>query len=279
MPSLKDIKNRIGSVKSTQKITKAMKMISTARLNKAKTNLVNHKEYSNALKTFINSLLPLIQKEDFEFAPKIIQNFFNGKSVKTLVVLISTDKGLCGALNTFLFKEFHKHTQPNDIILAIGKKAFEYIKSKSNIINKQPFLTSKVQNHQEIIDEVIRIVHTNDIGNIKIIFPQFISTMVQTPKTEVIPENHKESPQNNFEIEGTLINTLESVTNELIKSLIQTGLSELLCSEHSARMIAMDNATTNAKKRITSLTLLYNKTRQANITREILEIVAGSQAV
>lgn len=284
MPNLKDIKTRINSVKSTQKITKAMKMISTARLNKARIDLEHHVQYADAMQKFVNALLPKVER-DAETKSLLVKNFFQKRNGKTLTIVISTDKGLCGALNTFLFKELQSHVHKGEIILALGKKAFEYTKSHFKnshvtILNKHPLLTGKVEYRQQIIDEVFSTLHHNNISQIKIIFPEFISVMVQKPKTENVPELHDSSTSKaDFTIEGSPIHNLELAFDELISAKVQEALSQLLCSEHGARMIAMDNATNNAKARINSLTLVYNKTRQANITKEILEIVAGSQAI
>ena len=277
MPNLKDIKTRIHSVKSTQKITKAMKMISTARLNKARVSLANHLEYSGAMQSFVSSLLPLVDMKE-DFASPIIKNFFQGCGKKTLVIVVSTDKCLRGALNTFLFKELANCVDGNSIVLPFGKKAFEYTKSRFEPIIQRPFLTSKPEQHSCMLDEALDIIKKNNIGSVKLIYPEFISVMTQIPKIQPIPPA-VETTKTDFLIEGCPIKTLEMATLEMIKSSISTAISQLLCSEHAARMIAMDAATNNAKERIKSLTLVYNKTRQANITKEILEIVAGSQAV
>ncbi len=277
MPNLKDIKTRIHSVKSTQKITKAMKMISTARLNKARINLENHLEYSNAMQSFVSALLPLVDMSE-DISSSIIKNFFQDYGKKTLVVVISTDKGLCGALNTFLFKELINSVDDNSIVLPFGKKAFEYTKPRFKPVIQRPFLTSKPEQHQCMLDEALDIITKHNIGSIKLIYPEFISVMTQTPKTQPLPSLNK-TARTDYLVEGCPVKILETSTLEMIKSSISSAISQLLCSEHAARMIAMDAATNNAKARIKSLTLVYNKTRQANITKEILEIVAGSQAI
>ncbi|MFT4967309.1 MAG: F-type H+-transporting ATPase subunit gamma [Candidatus Deianiraeaceae bacterium] len=275
MANLKEVKNRIGSVKSTQKITKAMKMISTARLNKAKFSLNNHEQYASAMGLFLSSIIPLVNRET-HITKKLSYNFVKNEDPKTLIVICSTDKGLCGALNTFLFKEFHNHINSNDIILPLGRKAFDYTKSRFKIATSTPIFTAKPEYYSDIINNVFNVIETHSIGKIKIIFPEFISVMLQTPKVEYLPQKPNYA---DFTVEGSLSETLEMALIETISSTIQATLSQLLCSEHSARMIAMDNATNNAQTKIESLTLTYNKTRQSNITREILEIVAGSQAV
>lgn len=276
MANLKEIKGRICSVKSTQKITKAMKMISTARLNKAKTNLANHLSYANAMQEFVNALIPLIDTE-IETKSKIIKNFINPQKTQTLIILLSTDKGLCGALNTFVFKELSKELTNEDILLPLGNKAYNFTKSCHKISINHPISTAKPEYHHEAIQEVFRTLKNNNIGKIKFIFPEFISTMVQKPKIQEFPQIANETKP--FEIEGCSVQTLELALTEMISCQVQACLSQLLCSEHSARMIAMDNATNNATTRVKSLTLLYNKTRQAKITSEILEIISGSQAI
>lgn len=274
MPNLKEIKNRIVSVKSTQKITKAMKMISTARLSKAKISLQNYLDYTNSMLSFTNSLIPLIDKNT-ETRSKIIKNFIQSASSKTLTLVISTDKGLCGALNTFLFKELKNET---NVVFPIGKKAFEYTKSRFLIPLEKPILTSKPEYHHQIVETILAFIKENDIGKLKIIFPEFISVMMQKTKTENFP-NFSNTNVSYYEIEGCPIQTLELALHKTIASVIHLSLAHLLCSEHSSRMVAMDNATNNAKGRIKALTLAYNKARQAKITNEILEIVSGSGAV
>ncbi len=291
MPSLKDIKNRIGSVKSTQKITKAMKMISTARLTKARYNLQNNKEYSHAIQSFANAIISQFKKSDTLDIPKFVENFTRSSTKhNVLTILLSTDKGLCGALNTFLFKEFHNQLSAGSItenLITIGKKAFDFTKNKIPTLNSTPYFASKAENHAQIIDEILAIIKQKNITQLKIIFPEFISTMVQKPKTIIFPQklvhiiksNSSNAVNEHYEIEGCKVLLVEKSLEEAIKSLIQEAISQMICSEHSARMIAMDSASNNATAKIKDLTLIYNKTRQANITREILEIVAGSQAM
>lgn len=277
MPSLKDIKSRIGSVKSTQKITKAMKMISTARLTKAKNRLEVQKEYSQAIQSISNSVLSQNYEDELDLQ-QLLSNFTSKASQKnTLTILIATDKGLCGSLNTFLFKEFNASFSGGNL-MAIGKKAFDFTKGKFPTLNNAPYFSGKVENHDAIVSDIIALIKKENITNLQIIFPEFISTMVQKPKVVLFPKA-KSKVTTNFEIEGSVVELAESSLEEAIRSMIYEGLAQLICSEHSARMIAMDNASNNATAKIKELTLIYNKTRQANITREILEIVAGSQAV
>jgi len=277
MPSLKDIKSRIGSVKSTQKITKAMKMISTARLTKAKNRLEIQKDYSNAIQLISNSVLSQNYEDELDL-PQMLLNFTSKTSKKNiLTVLIAKDKGLCGSLNTFLFKEFNSSFSGGSLI-AVGKKAFDFTKGKFPIINNSAYLSGKVENHDLIVSDIIAIIKKDNITNLKIIFPEFISTMVQKPKVKLFPENES-NVATHFNVEGSVVELAESSLEEAIRSIIYECLAQLICSEHSSRMIAMDSASNNAMAKIKELTLIYNKTRQANITREILEIVAGSQAV
>ncbi len=277
MPSLKDIKSRIGSVKSTQKITKAMKMISTARLTRAKTHLAIQKEYSQAVQLISNASLSNGFDETVDM-PQLLLNFTQKKIKKnTLTVLISTDKGLCGALNTFLFKEFNAKFEGGNLI-AVGKKSFDFTKGKFKTLNNAPYFSGKSENHEEIVTDILSTIKSQNITQLHIMFPEFISTIAQKPKVLIFPES-KQTVSSQYEIEGSPTELAESLLEEAIRSVLFEGLAQLICSEHSARMIAMDNASNNATAKIKELTLIYNKTRQASITREILEIVAGSQAV
>ncbi len=277
MPSLKDIKSRIGSVKSTQKITKAMKMISTARLTRAKNHLAMQKEYSQAVQLISNASISG-GFDDIIDMPQFLLNFTQKKGKKNiLTILISTDKGLCGALNTFLFKEFNAKFAGGSLVV-VGKKAFDFTKGKVSTLNDTPYFSGKIENHDAIVNDIISMVKSHNITEIHLMFPEFISTIAQKPKVLIFPEK-KQAVSSHYEIEGSPVELAESLLEEAIRSIVFEGLSQLVCSEHSARMVAMDNASNNATAKIKELTLIYNKTRQASITREILEIVAGSQAV
>ena len=158
MANLKDIKNRIKGVKSTQKITKAMKMISTARLNKAKITLGVISQYHNAMKIFLHSTLGTIDTYAIESDIPLVQNII-GKSVaqKRMVVVFTTDKGLCGALNTLVLREFESSLAKNDIIYVVGKKGFDYSKSRHTIYNKHAILSAKCH-FDEISEDIFTTI-------------------------------------------------------------------------------------------------------------------------
>ena len=279
MASLKDIKNRIKGVKSTQKITKAMKMISTARLNKAKIALGVTSQYSNSMQNFVESLLETVDLQEIESKIPFIQNAI-GKNVarKKMVVVFTTDKGLCGALNTLILREFESSFEKNDLIYVVGKKGFDYTKPRHKMYNRNVILSSKCSSG-EISQDIISTIINENITDIKVIFPHFVSTMVQKPTSTFLPKLEKNANKGFFEIDECPAQLLENAMKCYLDAMFSRCLAELICCEHSARMIAMDNATNNAKVKINALTLTYNKTRQANITREILEIISGSQAV
>lgn len=279
MASLKDIKNRIRGVKSTQKITRAMKMISTARLNKARVLLSAISEYHQAMHNFVNAIIGAIDLTDMESDMPFVQNII-GKDVvrKKMVVAFTTDKGLCGPLNTLVLRELSATIQGSDILYVVGKKGFDHAKSHYKIYNTHVALSSKSDFHNDIINDIVAVIKKEGITDIKVVFPKFVSTMVQRPFTVSFPDGITVNSQF-YHIDESPKLLLESAVKSYISAMLHACLAELVCSEHSARMVAMDNATNNAKVKIAALTLTYNKTRQANITREILEIVSGSQAI
>ena len=284
MANLKDIKNRIKGVKSTQKITKAMKMISTARLNKAKIALGIILEYSRSMENFVNSLIGTVDLHAIESNMPMINNIVNSNAPKKrMTILFTTDKGLCGALNTLILRAFENSVSNQDVIYILGKKGFDYCKTRHKIYNTHPVLSSKCD-FSEIAEEISYAITKEGITDLNVVFPHFVSTMVQKPSNINLPHLAQQKQGNPsqgafFQVDECPAKLLENSIKHYIEAMLSSCLAELICCEHSARMIAMDNATNNAKTKIAALTLTYNKTRQANITREILEIISGSQAV
>ena len=281
MANLKEIRSRISSVSSTMKITSAMKMVSAAKLKKAQDRMTNIKPYSSGIATIINNLLPSVNKSDIQ-----LQSHFSTNG-KHLIIAIASNRGLCGAFNTNIFKQTKKIANSKSIeVLAIGKKASEIFKrSDYNLVETNSDILDSPQMHEskKLSQKIIKKFLSGDWERVSIIYNKFKNAATQIVVTEqLLPiEITAESTDNNndyiFEPDKT------SIINSLVPSKIHTQLFEAvlnsIAAEHGARMTAMHKATDNANELKQDLTLSYNRQRQAAITNEILEIVAGAEAL
>jgi len=277
MASARDIKRRVKSIKNISQITKAMQMVSASRLRKAQENASKTRSYSKKLQEIIANTKSasgelthsyLIQKE--------------GK--KNLIVLITPDRGLVGSLNTNLKKIIVKDKTADYI--CIGKKGSQFLKRLNrNVIAEFENIESKTSEFKlTILINLINQKYTKEnYSNISVIYTDFISTAVQKAKQlPLLPvtnidiqfsEKHSKNPYT-FEPDANTI--FAYLMPHFIETQVQQFLFESLASEHSARMIAMKNATDNAKELANKLSLEYNKERQAGITNQILEVASGS---
>lgn len=288
MATLRDIKNRIVGVKSTQKITKAMKMIATAKLRGAQQRIVGARPYANK----IGEMLARLAVDDsLQTNP-----FFTARPVnKVCVVVITADRGLCGAFNTNIIKEATSYVneelkkESNVSVFTVGKKATEYFgKRNYNIEGKIIGLFSSLeypstlQLHNDLVPKYLN----GEIDKIVMVYNEFVSMIQQKiVKVQLLPipfietNESEKSHSSNYIFEPDQISIFHSLIPKHLKVQIWRALLESNAAELSARMTAMDNATTNAQELIRSLNLTYNKERQAAITKEILEIVSGANAL
>ena len=291
MPSLDDLKKRIKSVKSTQKITKAMKMVAAAKLRKAQENAEKGRPYSQKMQNIILNLTKSIN--DYENAPKLLVGTGNDKTY--LCVVLTADRGLCGGFNNNVVKEIKKtissNPENNYSVLAVGKKVFEAFK-KSDFINKSDHIPSEAQsiwdslnyeNSIEITNKLISAFKNNEFDKAFIIYNSFKNAAVQTIKNEpFLPVNQPDNASST-NIDYIYEPDKEEILNDLIPQSLKIqfykALLDSFASEHGARMTAMHKATDNANEMKNDLKLFYNKARQAAITNEILEIVAGAEAL
>ena len=288
MATLRDIKRRITGVKSTQKITKAMKMVATAKLRKAQNRIINARPYANKI---IEMLSDLASDSDIANNP-----FLSPREVKNIcVVVVTADRGLCGAFNANILKEANRYIneelkdQKAEVdVYAVGKKSADFFsKGKYNLTGKTTdiFSTLEYSASLKIGDELITGYLENKFDKVVIIYNQFVSIIQQ--KIEVqqflpIPVIHKSEDskhQSNYIFEPSQKHIFDHLIPKHLKAQFWRVLLESNAAELGARMTAMDNATTNAQKMIKSLNLTYNKERQAAITKEILEIVSGANAL
>lgn len=292
MANLKIIRTRILSVKSTRQITNAMKMVSAAKLRKAQDAIIQIRPYNNKLRDILKDLDP-----DLESVKKNIYSRTT-EPEKVLLVVISSNRGLCGTFNSNVIKmamqvadEKHKslNEKGNLDIIAIGKKGKDYLKSKKYNVTESYTDILETHNFESILPVVTKIMNDFADGKydvVELIYNQFKSAAVQLLMVEqFLPMIHKQRIEDRFEDRPIYIHepAKEDIINELIPKSLQVQfyrvLLDLCASEHGARMTAMHKATDNATNLIRELQLEYNKARQASITKEILEIVGGAEAL
>ncbi len=289
MPSLKELKDRIGSVKSTQKITKAKQMVAAAKLRRAQAAAEAARPYATRLGTVMASLASKVSGDS---APKLLAG--NGKDQRHMLVLVNTDKGLCGGLNSNLVKaakaEAQRLTaQGKDVsFYLVGKKGRAPIKREYESNIQQMFDTSNVRNPgfdeaEAMATELIEMFEADKFDVAHLIFPTFKSALAQDPTiNQLIPVPSPEASEDSgavVEYEPGEEEILEELLPRYVKTQLFGALLEREASEQGASMTAMDNATRNAGDLINKLTIQYNRSRQAAITTELIEIIAGAEAL
>ena len=279
---LQATKRRINSVDSTKKITKAMKLVATAKLKTWNNKLQGNNVYASSLHSLMNVLLKSISQDDKELV------FGKSESNSTLFIIITSTLGLCGGYNYNLYKEVVPYiNKDKDQVLVIGTKGLSYFKRNgynvdSKFVNAlQDYdynLVRKMNNH------IMSKLKLNEIGNIKIAYTAFKNSITFIPKIEEIyPISEIEGEEISRKeldmlIEPSPIVVLENLVPLYIESLINSRLIESSVSEQASRSNAMESATDNAEEIINKLQIQYNKARQQAITQEITEIVGGANA-
>ncbi|MDA1349980.1 MAG: F0F1 ATP synthase subunit gamma [Proteobacteria bacterium] len=293
MPNLKELKTRIASVKSTKKITSAMKMVAASKLRRAQELAESSRVYADSLAFILSSLAG--KTTNNSDLPEILTGRENPKT--TLLVVNSSDRGLCGGFNSNLFRHAknwiaQQQAQGKSVkIMTVGKKAASfYRRSELDVIAGFDDLTSndrQLQVAEEVKNKIVELFENKEVDEVFILFNKFISAISQEPSYQsIIPMTTEESAQeetqtNNavFEFEPDKNELLEYLVPRNFLTQIYRSILESAASEHAARMTSMDNATRNAGDMIDRLTLTYNRTRQAFITKELIEIISGAEAV
>ena len=295
MANLKETRGRIKSIKSTEKITKAMKMVATAKLKKIRDSLEALKEYKEEIGFLISNTISRLSEEDmkkFQNNPLILKHQ-NTEKVVNLIILNTSNKGLCGGINNYNIKalnakvEGFKKRGHEIIIYCIGKKGFEYCVNHYSeyLYNKAPIIIDEKTNFglDAVKNEIMNIILNKGVHSSSIIFSNFVNTTTQktaeVPLTPIHSISGTNGDSEKYEFDVKTGEILTKLLPEFMLCNILLTVFENATSEQSARMIAMDNASGNAKKAIQNLTLIYNRIRQANITREISEIVAGVESL
>lgn len=289
MPNLKEVRNRIVSVGSTMQITSAMKMVSAAKLKRAQDAIVQMRPYASKLKEILENVSASVDASDNAYARKT-----NGKNV--LIVAISSNRGLAGAFNSTIIKKawslINNEYQGYSItVLPVGKKAHDAFKRTSYIIsgNDIPHHGNDVFNGltydkaAPYAEAVMNAFATKQFDKVVLVYNQFKNAAVQVPTAEQflpIAETVAEGGSNGDYIFEP---SKEFIVNDIIPRSLKTqfykALLDSFASEHGARMTAMHKATDNAQAMQKELKITYNKARQASITKEILEIVSGAEAL
>jgi F-type H+-transporting ATPase subunit gamma len=292
MPSLDDLKKRIKSVKSTQKITKAMKMVAAAKLRKAQENAERGRPYSQKMQNIILNLTKSIN--DPQNAPKLLVG--TGEDKKYLCVVLTADRGLCGGFNSNICKlakaNFKKIlSEGKELkIITVGSKGHDQIRRDygKNVIKKFSFKDRKnitFKDADEVGNEILSLFNQNEFDKCIIFYNNFKNVITQIPQAQqIIPAETKNIKENNsedfsYEFEPEEDEILEDLLPKNISTQIFKALLENAASEQGSRMTAMDNATRNAGDLVDKLTINYNRSRQASITKELIEIISGAESL
>ena len=292
MASLDDLKKRIASVKSTQKITKAMKMVAAAKLRRAQESAERGRPFSEKMNNIILNLSNSVTDKDN--ASKFLAG--TGKDNIHLCVVITADRGLCGGFNTNICRKaknyFDKIIQEGKElkIFTVGSKGHDqlkrgygkYIKEK---INYKGYKKITYKEAEEIGNRIIKLFNENQFDVCKIFYNKFKNVITQIPQEQQIIPIEKSTKENEKKIESFY--EFEPEENDILENLLPRNIStqiykaflENAASEQGSRMTAMDNATRNAGELVDKLTITYNRSRQAAITKELIEIISGAESL
>jgi len=292
MPSTRDIRRRIKSVKNTAQITKAMQMVAAAKMRKAQQAALVGRPYADLMNAILAEAGPRIAS--FKHPLMEIRDV-----KKRAVIVVSTDRGLCGGLNSNLFREVAKLDKNTTVFVTAGRKASQFIaRTKRQLAAEFTYKDAPTYAEARAVSKFAQdLFLKGEADSVDVLFTQFVSTLVQQPKTipflpvgkikavtAGVGAKEQELPSaglrtDTFEFEPDEPTVLGALLPHSLNFQMHQILLEAKASEQSARMVAMKNATDNAKQIIKDLTLEYNKLRQANITKELLEITTAQMAV
>lgn len=291
MATIREIRGRIKSIQSTEKITRAMKMVASVKFRKAQQNVISARPYAKKLGNILRNLIPSI--EDFN------NELLKEREVKKVcVVLVSSDRGLCGSFNTNLIKhsvsaindKYSEYINKHDLtLITVGKKSYDFFNKKHydiyaryiNVFDKLVFSDA-----EKIVNEIIKGYKEKKFDKVVLIYNEFKSVV----QSKIVEEQflpiaaYKENNESNHSVSNYIFepSSLE-IVNELLPRHLNTQMWQVMlesyASEQASRMTAMDSATTNANDLLRELNLTYNRARQASITKELLEVVAGAEAL
>lgn len=290
MGNLKEVRNRIVSVRSTQQITRAMKMVSAAKLRRAQTRIVQMRPYALKLKDMLSNLSGSLEGSE-------AAKYFTERTVnRVLIVVVTSDRGLAGSFNSFVIKEairLIKEKYANQFsagavdIITVGKRGRDYfIRNKFNVIEEHNTLFANLNfaESEDIATRIMQMFVDKRYDAIDVVYNQFKNAAMFIPTAErYLPVPPSVEEGKGFEADFIFEPSKEAIVAELVNQSLKVNffraLLESNAAEHGARMTAMDKATENAEDLVRKLRLQYNKERQAAITKEILEIVGGAAAL
>ena len=291
MPSLDDLRKRIVSVKSTQKITKAMKMVAAAKLRKAQESAEKGRPYSEKMQNIILNLTESIN--DLENAPKLLIG--TGKDQIHLYIVMTSDRGLCGGFNSNICRLAKKYFEKilkegkNLKIITVGSKGQDQLKREYGkyIIQKLSFKNKKkisFNEAEEVGKIILGLFDKNEFDKCILFYNNFKNVMTQIPHAQqIIPtevqKDSKNKKENFYEFEPDEDEILEDLLPKNISAQVFKAFLENSASEQGSRMTAMDSATRNAGDLVNKLTINYNRSRQAVITKELIEIISGAESL
>lgn len=283
MATLRDIRRRINSVRNTRQITSAMRMVSAAKLNRAQAAVRRAQPYSDTLAQVVRRLSWGLSREDHPF-------FGERAAGKTLVVLITSDRGLCGGFNSNLNKHVLRALQdgtlPDAEFVIFGRQGNDFFKRRGANIRQAVVQVPEVERRQrleQLSEEIARRFAADELARVVVAYNRYLNPITQRPTLETLlpivppPERRHGGRAVIFEpgrAEILAVMMPRFLTNQFLQAQLNTE-----AGEHGARMVAMEGATKNAGKMIDTLTLQYNRARQAGITKELIEIVNGAQSL
>ena len=298
MPSTRDIRRRIRSVKNTAQITKAMQMVASSKMRKAQLAALAGRPYA----ILMNQVILSASKDLQDFVHPLMEK---REVRKRGVLAISTDKGLCGALNSNMGREVMKWDKESTVFVTAGRKAAQFVaRTKRNLVAEFTYKDAPLFAEARVISKKLQEMFlAGEVDCVDVIFTRFINTLTQRVEVRrllpigefqtllneigITPEERAAIEKRGTPGEGELEHLFEpgaeqvlgAILPHFLNFIVYQALLEAKASEHSARMVAMKNATDNAKQLIKDLTLEYNKLRQANITKELLEITTAQMAL
>lgn len=287
MASLKDVQNQIGGVKKTSQITKAMNMVAAAKLRGAQQKMEDFRPYTEKFNSAMSNLSSGMNTTDFPL--------MESRPVKTVeLVIISSDRGLCGSFNANIFKHAERQIKALEAdgkqvsLVCVGKKAAGAFKKSGKIRKAYTDIMGNFQmfNAREIAQDVSANFLAGDADEVQLIYSRFLNVARQEPTDDLLlpvravgEESQEEAATADYIYEPSTTEIMEVLLPLYLNVMVYHGMLEVGASEHAARMSAMDNATTACGDMIEQLTLIYNKARQSGITAELMDIVGGAEAL
>ena len=292
MANIKDLKKRIKSTKGTFKITKAMKLVSAAKLNKAQIRILGMRPYATELESTVRTVSAL--NKDYTSI------YFNENKAnrQSIVLVVSSDKGLCGGYNSSVTKAVRRFVKakaaeenPEQLkFYYVGKKARDLVQKELNSAKTFTFAKQDptFEEVRKIADELGSLFTTGEVGKVYVIYNSFISAIAfETKARQLLPLSVSEQDKEelrakypyDYQYEPSPGSILDTLVPEVFVTSVYTAILDAIASEHGARMSAMENATKNCKEMIRKLSLKMNKLRQAKITTELAEVVSGAESL